>query len=61
VVFNLGRIIGGVRALFRREAVDRDLDDELRAFVASAIEDKTSSGLSQRLSPHYSPRSVFTE
>ena len=43
----LGRLIGGVRALLRRNAVERELDEELRAYVEAFVESKMSSGVSR--------------
>jgi putative ABC transport system permease protein len=39
------RILKGLRALFRRKGVERDLDAELRAFFETAVEHKIRSGL----------------
>ena len=38
---------GGLRALFRKQQVERDLDEELRAYVESAAEQKMQSGMSR--------------
>ena len=37
----------GGRALFRKERVDRELDEELRAYVEMAVEDKMKQGVSR--------------
>ncbi len=39
-------ISGGLRALFRKQQVERELDDELRAYVESAVEQKMRAGMS---------------
>jgi predicted permease len=41
----VSRVIGGLRALFRRGREDRELDAELRAYLDAAIEQKMRSGL----------------
>ena len=40
----LRRFAGGLVALFRRARLDRELDDELRAFLDAAIEDRMRRG-----------------
>jgi putative ABC transport system permease protein len=41
----LGRIIGGVRALFHKTQVEREMDEELRAYLEIAVEEKMSAGM----------------
>jgi predicted permease len=48
VCFPLRSIVSGLRALFRREQVDRELDEELRAYVDMAIEEKMRQGMSRK-------------
>ena len=36
---------GGLRALFRKQEVERDLDEELRAYLESAVEQKMRAGM----------------
>lgn len=43
----LNRVASGLRALLRKKRLERDLDDELRAYLNSAVEQKMSSGMSQ--------------
>ena len=43
----LSRAIGAIGALFHRDRVDRDLDDELRAYLEAAIERQMNAGLSR--------------
>ena len=38
---------GGLRALFRKQQVERELDEELRAYVESAVEQKMRAGMSR--------------
>jgi hypothetical protein len=47
-MFSLRCIVSGLRALFRREQVDRELDEELRAYVEMAVEEKMKEGMSRR-------------
>jgi putative ABC transport system permease protein len=44
----LKRIANGLRALFRREQLDQELDEELRAYVEMAIEEKMKQGMSRK-------------
>src|SRR5882724_1463628 len=44
----LRRIAGGLRALFRKEQTDRELDEELRAYLEMAIEEKMKYGMSRQ-------------
>ena len=41
----LSRAIGAIGALFHRARVDRDLDDELRAYLEAAIDRHMHAGL----------------
>src|SRR5436190_3135971 len=41
----LSRLIGGLRGLFQKTRVEQELDDELRAFLETAVEQKVRSGL----------------
>ena len=41
----IGRIVRGVRDLFRRSRVDRDLDEELQAYLAAHLERKLAAGM----------------
>ncbi len=34
----LHRLAGGLRALFRKDRLEHDLDDELRAYLEAAID-----------------------
>jgi len=38
----------GLRSLFRKEQVDRELDDELRAYQEIAAEEKMKCGMSRK-------------
>ena len=44
----LRNIIGGLRSLFRKEQVDRELDEELRAYQQMATEEKMKQGMSRQ-------------
>ena len=41
------RVIGGLRGLFQKNRAEQDLDDELRAYLETAIEQKMSAGMSR--------------
>jgi putative ABC transport system permease protein len=43
---------GGLRALFRKQQVERDLDEELRAYLESAIQHKMRAGMSREEAVH---------
>jgi putative ABC transport system permease protein len=43
----LSRVIGGLRALFRPRRTELELDDELRAYLDAAVEEKMAAGLSR--------------
>jgi len=47
-MFLLRRIASGLRALFRKEQTDRELDEELRAYLEMAIEEKMKYGKSRQ-------------
>jgi len=40
-------IAGGLRALFRKQQAERELDEELRAYAESAVEQKMRAGMSR--------------
>ena len=44
----LRNIASGLRSLFRKEQTDRELDEELRGFLESAIEEKMKQGMNRR-------------
>src|ERR1041384_7617678 len=44
----LGNITSGLRSLFRKEQVDRELDEELRAYREMAAEEKMKGGMSRK-------------
>jgi len=44
----LRNITGGLRSLFRKEQVDRELDEELRAYQDMATEEKMKDGMSRK-------------
>jgi putative ABC transport system permease protein len=46
-MFSLRNIVSGVRALFRREQVEREMDEELRGFLEMAVEEKVQQGMSR--------------
>src|SRR6185503_3680508 len=43
----IGRLLGGLRALFKKRQAEQDLDNELRAYLETAIEQKRAAGLSR--------------
>ena len=43
----LRRLIAGIRSLFRKDQDERELDDELRAYLEAAAADKMAKGLSR--------------
>ena len=43
----IGRLVGGLRGLFRKQQADQDLDDELRAYLETAVEQKMAAGMSR--------------
>src|SRR2546429_8222253 len=44
----LRNLASGLRSLFRRKQVDRELDEELRAYQEMATEEKTKQGMSRQ-------------
>ena len=44
----LRNIASGLRSLFRRDQVDRELDDELRAYQEMAAEEKMKQGMNRK-------------
>src|SRR2546429_9726686 len=44
----LRNLASGLRSLFRRKQVDRELDEELRAYQEVATEEKTKQGMSRQ-------------
>ena len=45
---SLRNLASGLRSLFRKEQVDRELDDELRAYQEMATEEKVKHGMSRK-------------
>jgi predicted permease len=43
----LGRVIGGLRALFRKKQMEREMDEELHEYVAIAADKKIATGMSR--------------
>ena len=43
----IGRLIGGLRGLLRRTRVEQELDEELRAYLETAVDQKVSAGMSR--------------
>ena len=41
----LRRVIGGLKAMFRSERVEQELDEELRAYLEASIEERTRAGV----------------
>ena len=44
----LRNIVTGLRSLFRKERVERELDEELRSFLDMAAEEKMKHGVSRK-------------
>jgi hypothetical protein len=44
----LRAITSGLVSLFRKEQVDRELDEELRGFLQMAVEEKMKQGMSRK-------------
>ncbi len=42
----LSNFIGGIRSLFRKKHAEREMDDELRSYIAAAAQEKMRSGMS---------------
>jgi len=43
----VGRLVAGVRALFRKQQLEQELDEELRAYLGTAVEQKMSAGMNR--------------
>jgi hypothetical protein len=43
----LRNMAGGLGSLFRKERVERELDEELRTYLAMAVEEKMKQGMSR--------------
>jgi predicted permease len=43
----IGRLIGGLRSLFRKRQVEQDLDEELHAYLERAVEQKMAAGMNR--------------
>ena len=43
----LRNLTGGLRALFHKEEVEQEMDEELRGFLDAAVKEKMRSGMSQ--------------
>jgi len=41
----------GFRSLFRKERVEKELDEELRGFLEMAAEEKIREGMNRKISP----------
>src|SRR3974377_1354067 len=41
-------IVSGIRSLFRKKRVDRELSEELRSFLKMAVEKKMNQGMSRQ-------------
>jgi len=46
-MFDLRSIIAGVRALFRKKQMEREMDEELRGYLDAAVKEKVRSGMNQ--------------
>jgi hypothetical protein len=44
----LPTMLGGLRSLFRKKRVEKELDDELRGFLDMATEEKMKQGMSRK-------------
>ena len=51
----LRNITSGLRSLFRKEQVDRELDEELRAYQDMAAEEKMKDGMTRKEALRDSP------
>jgi predicted permease len=45
-MFRIQSIVAGVRALFRKKRVEREMDEELHGYLDAAVKDKMRSGMS---------------
>jgi predicted permease len=43
----LGNVTGGLRALFHKQQVEQEMDEELRSYLDAAVKEKMHSGMSQ--------------
>jgi|SRR5579863_3047980 len=43
----LGNLAGGLRALFRKQRGEQEMDEELRSYVGAAVEEKVRSGMNE--------------
>ena len=43
----IGRLLSGLRGLLRKPQVERELDEELRAYLETAVEQKMSAGMNR--------------
>ena len=43
----IGRLIGGLRGLLRQHSVEQELDEELRAYLEAAVEQKMAAGMTR--------------
>ena len=47
VMFRIQSIVAGVRALFHKNQVEQEMDEELRGYLDAAVKDKMRSGMSR--------------
>ncbi len=45
-MFRLQSVVAGIRALFRKQQVEQEMDDELRGYLDAAVKEKMRSGMS---------------
>ncbi len=48
----LGNVAQGIRSLFRRQALEREMDDELREFIDASIAEKVRRGMPAKQAAH---------
>src|SRR5205823_14087731 len=48
VMAPLNRIVEGIRALFHRKQLEREMDEELRAYLVTAVDRKMAAGMSHQ-------------
>ncbi len=48
----LGNVAQGIRSLFRRQALEREMDDELREFIDASTAEKVRRGMPAKLAAH---------
>jgi predicted permease len=46
-MFRIQSMVAGIRALFRKQQVEQEMDEELRGYLDAAMKDKMRSGMSQ--------------